>query len=441
MKKVMALIAILLMTTLLLACTKEEVDKDTTSAGKINTEKNTTSKKVTEDVVLTLFMHDNFMFDYFNDTKNINEAYQQVAPHVTIEIEKAKDSGQMEETLKIRFSANELPDLMLIKPYMLADFQDALAELNDTEANKNNLFAADYAVEGKVVGIPETAFYEFVYYRKSIFQELGIEVPTTWDEFISIAETIKENSDYIPIALGAKDAWPDYPYNEFMPCLEAAKGDYWNVMATQDTPFSPGEPFYESYAKIQKLYDAQVFGEDPLGLGFDQAKGLFVAKEAAMMAAGQWYISDYKDNGGDAEDLGLFLLPTRNSKNDPFYTTVMADGFFSTPKNGEYVDEAKAFIDWYFSSDYYVEYLSTKELGSTVEGVVVDVPLLNEAFDRQEVEYVLYDGGNNDFMAITNAIGFDVKRLGQDMLAGKDFDEMMTELNEDWAKARQNINK
>jgi len=395
-------------------------------------------EEVKEDVTLTFLMHDNIMYEYFTETYDINEAYKEVAPNVTIEIEKAKDSGQLEETLKIRYSANELPDIMLIKPYMLSDFEDALVSLNDTEANKNNLFSEQYSVNGNVVGIPETAFYEFVFYRKSIFTELGLTVPTTWDEFIALAQTIKEKSEYIPIALGGKDAWPVYPFNEFMPCLEAGAGDYWNVMATIDEPFTAGQPFYESYKKIQKLYDTNVFGEDPLGLGFDQVKALFVAKEAAMIAAGQWYISDYKDNGGDINDLGLFFLPTRNSISDPFRVTVMADGFYSTPKDGKHVDEAVAFINWYFGSEYYAKYLSVKELGSTVEAIKVDVPLLNEAFDRQDVEYVLYDGGNAEFNKIANAIAFDVKRIGQEMLAGEDFEQLMANLNKDWKKAKNN---
>jgi raffinose/stachyose/melibiose transport system substrate-binding protein len=444
MKKIVTLcLSLLLLVSLFAGCAKESMEEaaPTTTKVEVSAESapTTEEEKVEEpkeDVTLTFLMHDNLMYEYFTEKFDINTEYQKIAPHVTIEIEKAKDSGQLEETLKIRYSANELPDIMLIKPYMLSDFEDALYSLNDSAANKNNLFADKYAVNGNIVGIPETAFYEFVFYRKSIFEELGLQIPTTWDEFIAVADTIKTTSQYIPIALGAKDAWPNYPYNEFMPCLETGVGDLWNVMATIDEPFSPGQPFYEAYKKIQRLYDADVFGEDPLGLGFDQAKALFVAKEAAMMAAGQWYISDYTSNGGDINDLGLFFLPTRNQASDPFRVTVMADGFYATPKEGANLEESVAFIEWYFTSEYYPTYLSAKGLGSTVDGIKVDVPLLNEAFDRQEVEYVLYDGGNAEFNKIANAIAFDVKRMGQEMIAGEDLEKLMTKLNEDWKKAK-----
>ena len=63
---------------------------------------------------------------------------------------------------------------------------------------------------------------------------------------------------------------------------------------------------------------------------------------------------------------------------------------------------------------------------------------MGEAFERQELEYVLYDGGNTAFNDIANAIGFDVKRIGQEMLAGDEFEELMAELNKDWKKAKNN---
>ena len=388
-------------------------------------------------VTLTLLLHDQFQYDYFLDTKPISAAYQEVNPNVSIEIEKVKDSGDLESTLKIRKTGNELPDLMLIKPYMLANFKDILADLSDLEAVKNNKYAKEYAVEGKVVGIPESAFYEFVYYRKSIFKEYGLSVPTTWDEFIEAAKVIKSKGEYIPISLGAKDAWPDYPYNEFMPCLEAGDGALWNKMATQDNPFSKGEPFYEAYAKIQKLYDQKVFGKDPLGVGWEQSRDLFIGKKAAMIAAGQWYIADYRTGKGDMDDLGLFFLPTRSGKSDPFYATVMADGFMATPAGGENEDAVKKFLEWYFKSDYYVEYLTQKGIDATVKGVKIPNDVLNEPFEQnKEVKFIVYDGGNKQYQDIVNKISFDVKKIGQEMLSGKSLDSIMSDLNKKWKEAR-----
>ena len=121
-----------------------------------------------------------------------------------------------------------------------------------------------------------------------------------------------------------------------------------------------------SYYEIQKLYDAKVFGEDPLGISFDQIKVKFYVKEVGMMAAGQWFLPGCSEDIDDVNDLGVFLLPVRNTKDEPFYASVMADAFYATPDNGPDLEEAKAFIDWYFTSDYYFNYLTDQKLGSTV---------------------------------------------------------------------------
>ncbi|MCT4594456.1 MAG: ABC transporter substrate-binding protein [Anaeromicrobium sp.] len=394
------------------------------------------SKEGPEEVTLTFLMHDQFQYEYFTETNNISEAYKKVNPNVTIEVEKVKDTGELENALKIRNSANELPDIMLLKTYMLSNFADILEPLNDTQVAKNNEYAEQYSIGGNIVGIPESAFYEFVYYRKSVFEKYGLEIPETWDEFMKTAQLIKEKGEYIPIVLGAKDSWPDYPYNEFMPCLQGGNGAYWNEMATKDEPFTKGEPFYEAYRKIQDLYDAKVFGQDPLGIGWDQAKSMFVAGKGAMIGAGQWFITDYKNMDGDMDDLGLFLLPVRDTKEDTFYATVMADGFYGTAKEGENKEEAIKFINWYMSSDYYLEYMKEKGINATIKGSEPTNPYLKEAFENTDAKFIVYDGGNKEFKRIGDSFGFDVKKLGQEMLAGKDFEEMMSNLNKRWKEAK-----
>ena len=136
-------------------------------------------------------------------------------------------------------------------------------------------------------------------YYESIFEEYNLEIPTTWDEFINAAVTIKNGGKYIPIGLGAKDAWADYPYNEFMPLVEAKNGALWNAMAAMDEPFSPGEPFYEAYKKIQKLYDAKVFGDDPLGISFDQIKVKFYVITSYSIHYTKLYDISNIQGGGD----------------------------------------------------------------------------------------------------------------------------------------------
>jgi raffinose/stachyose/melibiose transport system substrate-binding protein len=374
-------------------------------------------------------------YEYFTETAPLADAYKKANPNVVIELERYKDTEDYENALKIRNSANELPDIVPLKPYMLVNFKDVLLALDDLNAAKTNLYAKKYAVEGKILGIPQMAFNEFVYYRKSVFKELKLAVPKTWDEFVDLAVKIKKDGKYIPIALGGKDVWPDYPFNEFMPCLVANDGQYWNTMATQDEPFAKDKAFYKAYTKIKKLYDAQPFGSAPLGVGFDQSTQMFASGKAAMIAAGQWFLANYTSAGGDTADLGIFFLPVRSSAADPFIATAMADIFLGIPKSSRNVEESKKFIEWFFR-DYYSDYINGLKVYPTMPGVTLNDPFWKQAMTGEKINFIVYDGGGVAFTKIKDAISFDVKRLGQDMLTGADLDKMMADLNKKWKEAK-----
>jgi ABC-type glycerol-3-phosphate transport system substrate-binding protein len=56
-----------------------------------------------------------------------------------------------------------------------------------------------YEYEGGYYALPETQDYNMLFYRKDIFQELGIKPPTTWAEFYSIIPVIQKNNMQIGI--------------------------------------------------------------------------------------------------------------------------------------------------------------------------------------------------------------------------------------------------
>lgn len=63
-------------------------------------------------------------------------------------------------------------------------------------------------IDGKTMAIAAFANTQHLMYREDILSDLGLEVPTTWDEYIAAAEKIKEAGvvDY-PIGHYMKDGW------------------------------------------------------------------------------------------------------------------------------------------------------------------------------------------------------------------------------------------
>lgn len=192
------------------------------------------------DLVFAIW--DNNLLEYI-EANDMEAKFQETYPNISVEVEKIKDDSEYWNSMKMRASANQLPDVMFNKPFTLSRFQDYLLDLSGIEACKNNTLAQGYAINGKVLGIPMTAGYEYVYYWKDMFQEAGVQVPTTWEELKDVSKKLQDyygakDPDFMAIALGAKDEWPTYPYMEVMPALISGNGQNWNDMAKSDAPFA-----------------------------------------------------------------------------------------------------------------------------------------------------------------------------------------------------------
>lgn len=419
----------------------EEAD---TTAAEEKAEAAENTEGLSGDLVFAIW--DNNLMDYIDENDMVGK-FQEKYPDANIEVEKIKDDSEYWNAMKMRASANQLPDVMFNKPFTLSRFKDYLLDLSDLEASKNNELAEGYALDGKVLGIPMTAGYEYVYYWKDMFEEAGVEVPDTWQELQDAATKLQdyygqENPDFMAIALGAKDEWPDYPFMEFMPALESGNGQNWNDMAKTDEPFAEGTDIQKAYTKANGLFTSGVFGKDPLGLGNDQVTTLFAQKEAAMIALGDWGLQNIQTGADDVSQLGTFYLPVRESESDPFRVIVQGDSFMGVTTHSENPELAKAFVEWFYSEDWYPGYINYVTSASSMTNFPKEKdPILAESDDAQpDMELVMYDGGGDDFQAIQNETAFDYKKLGAEMFTdGFDLTARLDELNGKWKAAREKL--
>lgn len=419
----------------------ESKGEETTAAAASNVEVN---EDLEGDLVFAIW--DNNLMDYI-DQNDMAGKFQEAYPNINIEVEKIKDDSEYWNAMKMRASANQLPDVMFNKPFTLSRFKDYLIDLSDLDATRNNELAAGYGLDGKILGIPMTAGYEYVYYWKDMFEEAGVEVPTTWDQLKEVSRTLqdyygKDNPDFMAIALGAKDEWPDYPFMEFMPALEGGNGQNWNDMAKTDAPFAADTDIAKAYQKAYDLFTSGVFGKDPLGLGSDQATALFAQKQAAITALGDWGLQNIQNGTDDYSQLGTFYLPARNTESDPFRVIVQGDSFMGITTHSKNPEAAKAFVEWFYSDAWYPGYINFVTSASSMTNFPKEKdPVLAEADAAQpDMELVMYDGGGDDFQAIQNETAFDYKKLGAEMFTkGFDLTARLEELNTKWAAARQKL--
>lgn len=443
MKKIGLISALMVLTasTALTGCGKGNNDtkqSSPTNAAESASNKNDV-KKSTDAKPITLTIHANT--DDLEKKYQLTETYHKSHPNVNFEFQISKDDKAQD--LKVKAVAGELPDLMFMHSGWLTNLKDYLEPLNDTAAFKQNKFAADFQLDGKAYGIPEFSFGDYVYYRKSIFKEYNLSIPRTWGEFIHTIQVIKDGGKYTPYIMGAKSTWPVYAFNENMPLLISGNGTLWNKMASEDDPFSKDKPFYQASAKIKKLYDMKPFGPDPLGISSDQGKAMFAAGKGAMVDFGGWYTAQAKSLGADMNDIGVFLMPVRDSKDEPLRAINSVDWFLATPKDGKNKQAALDFINWFYTNQdgFYQKIIDHDTQLSTVKGVELTNNPFKEAYDGITPEFVTIGMENELYSKLAALTKFDRKEFGVNMIAGKDLDQMSEDLNKQWKAAREKVSQ
>lgn len=133
-------------------------------------------------------------------------------PNVTIEVE-ALD----EEAYKTKFKAyfmEGMPDVVSIweQPAFLDEVLDAgvLAELNQEDYKDYGFISGSldgFMKDGKLYGLPRNTDVAGFYYNQKMFEDNGWEVPTTYDELLTLAGEIKDK-DIVPLAMDGGDGWP-----------------------------------------------------------------------------------------------------------------------------------------------------------------------------------------------------------------------------------------
>lgn len=449
-KLIVVLLTLAMVTSAFVGCTpkKTENGNETESVSKEGDQTSGEDENKGEDKLegtITFTIWDNNLNTFIEENDMVAK-FQETYPDIDVEVEKIKDDSEYWNSMKMRASANQLPDVMFNKPFTLSRFKSYLIDLSDTEAAKNNELASGYAIDGQILGVPMTAGYEYVFYWKDMFKEAGVEVPTTWSEFEDVAKKLqdfygKDNPDFMAIACGLKDEWPNYPYMEFMPALESGNGQNWNTMASEDAPFADGTDVNKAYKKVYNLFTSGVLGKDPLGLGNDQVTSLFAVKSAAILALGDWGLQNIESDA-DVSELGTFYLPTRDTESDPFNVIVQGDSFMGVTNTSKNQEAALAFVEWFYSDAWYPDYINYVSSASSMLNFPKEKePILAEADAlATDKELIMYDGGGDDFSSIQNETTFDYKKLGAEMLTqGFDLEETFKELNSKWEAARQKL--
>ena len=117
-KLIVTILTCILLTTSIVGCSKTNNKKDGATPSNSETTETTNTDKEGEEqdkdlsASLTFAIWDNNLNDFIEQNDMVGK-FQEKYPNIDIEVEKIKDDSEYWNTMKIRASANQLPDVML----------------------------------------------------------------------------------------------------------------------------------------------------------------------------------------------------------------------------------------------------------------------------------------------------------------------------------------
>lgn len=262
---------------------------------------------------------------------------------IKVETEIRVGGGEGSTIVKTRLASGEMADFFLYNSGAKVNELNPTENLADLSGEEwadvlDDVFAASVSANSEAVyGIPaySTQLGAFLY-NKVKYAEYGLEVPTTWDEFLANCEVLTEAGE-IAVIDSYADSWTSQL---------VYLGDHYNILAENpDFPaqFEAGEAKYADstagIASFQKIADCAAYhNEDYTATTYNDALDMLANGEGVHWCILSNAISTIGVNYPDeVNDIGLFGIPGTDADN--MGVTVWQPSALYANKNSENLDK------------------------------------------------------------------------------------------------------
>ena len=336
---------------------------------------------VAQDVTLTIESWRNDDLTIWQD--QIIPAFEAANPGIKL-LFAPTAPAQYNSALNAKLEAGTAGDLITCRPFdgSLVMYQAGhLEDLTDLAAldNFGGVAKSGWSTDdgSATYCIPMASVIHGFIYNKDAFAEVGVEAPSTVDEFYAVLDAINADGNYTPLSMGTADEW------------EAATMGYANV----GTKYWSGEAGRAALiAGTAKLTDpewvagyeelarwGQYMGDGFQAQSYPDSQNVFTLGRAAIYPAGSWEISGF--NAQADFELGAFAPPSLAG--GECYISDHVDIAIGMNPATENPDAVKTFLNWAGSAEFASLYANALPgfFSLSDHDVTLDDPLAQEMVD------------------------------------------------------------
>ncbi|GAA2543830.1 extracellular solute-binding protein [Microbacterium mitrae] len=348
-----------------------------------------------EEVTLTVWSWRTEDIEKYN---KIFDVYEEAHPGVTVEFE-AFQNTEYNQILTTGLAGSDGPDIPMVRAYGQLQPNIQAGQLEPIDGKVEGLDAIAPSVlagakgkeDGKTYAVPLATQTLQMFYNKGIFEEQGLEVPTTWDEFIALNTELKD-AGITPIALGAKDAWILPIFADIVGSARYGGTDFEAAVLDGSKDFTDAD----YVASLQVVSDMQEFMvPDVVGVSYADSQIQFTSGQAAQFPGGSFEIATFTTQAPDME-IGSYQVPLPpKAVSDTPISPAYADGNFAINSKSKNKDAAFELLNWMATAEF--GQLVADELNqfSAIPGVNYADPVMKEAWSN-------YQDGPASYLLLVN---------------------------------------
>jgi len=389
LKRFAVVLSILLLVTFVFtACNKTQdssgkgnENNTTTQGSQDNAQGDTNSSNAGSSEPVTLTVQTNLVGEHAKILEDMMKAYSQTHTNVTIDF--SAPGKEYENMMKVKMASNDMPDMFSTHGWSKIRYGNYLANLSGRAWASKIVDSFKPVVSddtGKVYVLAFDQDKSGPIYNPAIFEEYGVEVPKTFDEFMEACETIKTKSGgkVTPIGCAAEN-WEEAQFFDFFATalLISPAENYASQLLDGTFDWTKWDLLAEKWLE---MYQKGYINKDMLTAKYDDNAKAFAEGKIAIAFYGPYFIEEARKINPDVA-ADMMPIPAMVEGDTPTF----AGGEKSTIgvwKDSKYLETAMDVVDFCAQPENVQKMCEFTKLPPAIEGVTADLGELTGTYEK-----------------------------------------------------------
>jgi multiple sugar transport system substrate-binding protein len=232
-------------------------------------------------------------------------------------------------------------------PYVEAGLFEDVSDLWEGELSENLASTKGaMTIDDKQWGVPYTYYQWGVYYRKDLFDELGLSEPETWDELKSNCQALLDQGTKC-FTIGTKFLWTAAGWFDYIN-MRTNGYDFHMALTNGEVEWTD-DRVRQAFANWRELIDMGAYIDNHTAYSWQEALPFMVQGDAAAYLMGNFAVAPLREAGLSAEQLDYYQFPAINP--DVEMAEDAPTDTFHIPSGAENKEAARAFLRWVVSAE------------------------------------------------------------------------------------------